>query len=61
VAHQFEDGGARKVENAGDNVSTSNERCTYLPDRSWILNDTHPQAGFQRVYLYNVSSHRQVA
>jgi hypothetical protein len=57
----FEDGGTRKIEVVGDNVMTSDGHCTYLPNRDWILNDTYPQGGFQQVYLYNVSSGRQIA
>ena len=56
----YEDGTDR-VTGVGLNLMTRNGHCTYLPDTSWILNDTYPQ-GTKReqvLYLYHVPTDRR--
>jgi hypothetical protein len=57
----FEDGGDRTIEVVGESTMTSDGHCSYLPGGEWILNDTYPQDGFQQVYLYHVSTGRQLS
>lgn len=56
----YEDG-TERVTGVGLDLMTRNGHCTYLPDTSWILNDTYPQ-GAQReqvLYLYHVPTHHR--
>jgi hypothetical protein len=56
----YEDG-TEKVTGVGLDLMTHNGHCTYLPDASWILNDTYPQgsAREQVLYLYHVPTDRR--
>jgi hypothetical protein len=57
----FNDNGKQDPQIIGRNSMIRNGHCTYLPDQSWILNDTYPDSDrMQHVYLYHTKDNRRI-
>ncbi len=51
-----------RVEVVAPDVITANGHCSYLPHRSWILNDTYPDRDRkQHPYLYHIPTGKKIA